>query len=101
MIGLGLFAIYFVAACFFVYYLFSPRKPPWWIKVVTQSPACTYYFGPFDSLSEAESKQLEYIQDIKEEGAAEIISQIQRCQPQQLTICEEEDTEELMKSLFF
>jgi hypothetical protein len=101
MIGLGLFAIYFILACFFVYYLFSPRKPSWWIKVVTQSPACTYYFGPFDSLTEAESRQPEYIEDIKQEGAAEIISQIQRCQPEQLTICEDENEEELIESLRF
>ena len=29
------------------------RGKAWWIEIKTNQPACTYYFGPFDSELEA------------------------------------------------
>ncbi len=26
----------------------------WWLEVITKQPQCTYYFGPFASVKEAE-----------------------------------------------
>lgn len=90
MLSILLFLFYLIVACLITYYLRDRVGVPWWVKVVVQSPACTYYFGPFDSFKEAQSQQSGYIQDLKEEGATEVVSQIQQCQPEQLTICEED-----------
>jgi hypothetical protein len=57
-----------------------------WAKVSTESPRCTYYFGPFSSFTEAEEAQAGFIEDIKEEGATGIAVAIERCNPQELTI---------------
>lgn len=90
MLGLILFVIYFTAICMLMDSIRSARQSSWWIRVTTYSPGCVYYFGPFDSWTEAESKQVDYIEDIKREGAAAIISQIKQFQPKQLTIYEED-----------
>ena len=63
-------------------------KQPWWIKVETLIPACTYYFGPFDSEQEAKLLQLGYIEDLVREGAQDIAVDIKRVQPKQLTVYE-------------
>jgi hypothetical protein len=60
----------------------------WWIEIVTEKPACTYYFGPFMSAKEAEEHQAGYIEDLEEEQAEGIRVHIKQCQPQTLTICE-------------
>ena len=61
----------------------------WWIEIRTEIPPCTYYFGPFDSLKEAEISQHGYIEDLVEEKARGIKVELKRCQPQMLTISEE------------
>jgi hypothetical protein len=37
----------------------KPSLPPqpWWIEITTTQPKCLYYFGPFESFSEALSHQ--------------------------------------------
>ncbi len=45
-----------------------------------------YYFGPFDSYSEAKSFENGYVQDLKEEKAEIAYIHIKRCKPNQLTI---------------
>jgi hypothetical protein len=57
-----------------------------WAEVSTESPRCTYYFGPFSSVTEAEEAQTGFIEDIKEEGAKGIAVAIKRCNPDELTI---------------
>ncbi len=57
-----------------------------WTKVTTESPRCTYYFGPFYSFTEAEKTQAGFIEDIKGEGAKGIAVVIKRCNPGNLTI---------------
>jgi hypothetical protein len=61
----------------------------WWIKVTTETPSCTYYFGPFLSKKEALDSQSGYLEDIKSEGAREIVIEIERCKPTELTIFDE------------
>ena len=90
MLGIILFVIYFTAICLLMNSIRSDRQSPWWIRVTTYSPGCVYYFGPFDSWTEAESKQVDYIEDIKKEGVPEIISQIKQFQPKQLTIYQDD-----------
>jgi hypothetical protein len=58
----------------------------WWVKVDTESPACTYYFGPFDSEKEAQFSQVGYVDDLIEEGAKNISVEVQRTRPKYLTI---------------
>ena len=86
MIGILLFLFYLVVACLFVYSLQQHRSSEWWLEVATESPVCTYYFGPFDSVLEAESSQSDYLRDLSEEGATVVSIKVEQCQPSQLTI---------------
>ena len=68
----------------------APIKPslphqPWWIEITTSQPKCLYYFGPFESFSEALSYQSGYIKDLQSESALGINSEIKQCQPEVLT----------------
>ena len=63
----------------------SPEYP-WWIEIITTIPLCVYYFGPFESIQEAQLHQKGYVEDLIEENAQEITVEIKRCQPQYLTI---------------
>jgi hypothetical protein len=56
-----------------------------WVEIATESPRCTYFFGPFLSTDEAESAKLGYIEDLEAEGATGISVMIKRCNPQKLT----------------
>lgn len=62
----------------------------WWVEVVTDSPHCTYYFGPFISANEAKASQSGYIKDLEQEGAQRILAKVKRCKPEQLTIYEDD-----------
>lgn len=61
----------------------------WWVKVVTSTPTCTYYFGPFSNAQEAKSAKPGYILDLEEEGAQGVQVAIKRCKPSRLTIFDE------------
>lgn len=65
--------------------LLTPQRP-WWIKVHTQNPACIYYFGPFESRSEARISQAGYVEDLEQENAQNIRVEIDQFSPQQLTV---------------
>ena len=67
---------------------FPPQETPWWIEVQTKFPHCTYYFGPFDSLNEAQKHQPGYIEDLVAEKAQGISFKINQKQPILLTSCE-------------
>jgi hypothetical protein len=86
MFSLFLFLIYLAL----VGIVFSAKNPKWWIKVDTKAPICTYYFGPFESIAEAESNHKDYLQDLQAEGAEDINYVIEKCSPKQLTIPEDE-----------
>jgi hypothetical protein len=61
----------------------------WWVKIVTDSPRCTYYFGPFGSAQEAKNAQAGYMEDLEHEGAQGISVEIGRFKPNDLTVYEE------------
>ena len=66
------------------------KKLPYWLKITTKVPKCTYYFGPFDSSAEAKSLQPGYIGDLIAENAQGIHIELERiAEPEHLTICDE------------
>jgi hypothetical protein len=60
-----------------------------WIEIATDSPRCTYYFGPFASASDAESAKYGYIEDLESEGSKGLVVMIKRCKPEKLTVYDE------------
>lgn len=66
------------------------KNLPFWLKITTKVPKCTYYFGPFNSASEAKLLQPGYIEDLMAEEAQGIHIELkQTAQPEQLTVCDE------------
>ncbi|MBD2317736.1 DUF1816 domain-containing protein [Phormidium tenue] len=57
-----------------------------WIEIVTDSPHCTYYFGPFTSTAEAELAKVGYIEDLEAEGSKGLAITVKRCKPENLTV---------------
>jgi hypothetical protein len=57
-----------------------------WVEIVTDSPRCTYYFGPFASISDAEDAKTGYIEDLEVEGSKGMTVMVKRCKPEKLTI---------------
>jgi hypothetical protein len=57
-----------------------------WVEIVTDSPRCTYYFGPFIDESEAETAKIGYIEDLELEGSKGLAVSVKRCKPEKLTI---------------
>ena len=57
-----------------------------WIEIVTDSPRCTYYFGPFCSESEADIAKIGYIEDLEMEGCKGMAVMVKRCKPEKLTV---------------
>ena len=62
----------------------------WWVEIVTETPRCTYYFGPFVSKQEAEAAKIGYIEDLEEEGAEGLAYEVKRCKPANLTVYDED-----------
>lgn len=69
--------------------LFQSFGWAWWVEIKTQTPRCTYYFGPFLSSKEASAAEAGYIEDLEQEGAQGIASNVRRCKPGALTISED------------
>lgn len=67
-------------------------RPPWWAEITTIKPKCIYYFGPFETSSEAKDAYPGYIDDLDSEGAQGIVVVVKRCKPDVLTIFDEEVT---------
>jgi len=61
----------------------------WWIEVITESPRCTYYFGPFPDSKTAETSKTGYLDDLEQEGAQGITVTIKRCKPSHLTVSDD------------
>jgi len=61
----------------------------WWVKIQTESPKCTYYFGPFVRKRDAERSKQGYVEDLHGEGAEITSLEIKRCKPTILTHEEE------------
>lgn len=58
----------------------------WWVKITTELPHCTYYFGPFATTIDADASKSGYVEDLESELAQGIHVSIERCKPVQLTI---------------
>jgi hypothetical protein len=86
MTGILLFIFYFTLGCLIVYFLRFRKLGNWWVKVSTKQPDFTYFFGPFESSTEAASHQDGYIQDLQEEGVTEIQVCLQKGKPKKLTL---------------
>jgi hypothetical protein len=61
----------------------------WWVEVATQTPRCTYYFGPFLNSAEAKAASKGYIEDLEQEGAQGLNVNVKRCKPVTLTVAED------------
>ncbi|OUC13408.1 MAG: hypothetical protein B0A82_17215 [Alkalinema sp. CACIAM 70d] len=61
----------------------------WWVEINTDTPRCTYFFGPFLTEAEAKADQPGYIEDLEKEGAQVVGVEIKRCKPTNLTISDE------------
>ncbi|NEO84823.1 MAG: DUF1816 domain-containing protein [Spirulina sp. SIO3F2] len=57
-----------------------------WVEVKTTTPSCTYYFGPFANSPDAEIAIPGYVEDLTEEGAQGIQTQVRQMKPEALTI---------------
>ncbi|HEY9730181.1 MAG TPA: DUF1816 domain-containing protein [Chroococcales cyanobacterium] len=90
MLGAFLFFIVFAFLCLLIRVPRSQHATPWWVEIATEAPPCTYYFGPFNSVGEAQLNQRGYIEDLQQEGAKGIAVRLEQGQPKILTICEEE-----------
>ena len=62
------------------------KKFSWWIKILTDNPMYTYYFGGFDNYWEAESLKNGYVQDLKQEEAEIVDVAIGKYEPTETTI---------------
>ena len=69
--------------------LFQGLGLAWWVEITTQTPRCTYYFGPFFSSKEAQAAKQGYIEDLEQEGAQGIVVNVKRCKPTNLTVSED------------
>jgi Domain of unknown function (DUF1816) len=91
MLGFFLFFLFFTLLCLFVYFPKLKSQAPWWVKIDTQTPRCTYYFGPFDNAREATQNKPGFVEDLEQEGATNITVLVSQFDPHSLTICEEEE----------
>ncbi|WP_041933992.1 DUF1816 domain-containing protein [Gloeothece verrucosa] len=87
MLGVFLFFIYLISICLLISRWQSQDNRKWWVKILTKNPVCIYYFGPFDTVTEAQVSQLDYSKDLQDEGALLVTIKIEKCQPKKLTIC--------------
>ncbi|MFW6357836.1 MAG: DUF1816 domain-containing protein [Chroococcales cyanobacterium] len=58
----------------------------WWIQVVTESPSCIYYFGPFTSAKLAHKHLFGYLEDLEQEEANIVSVDIKQTQPKVFTV---------------
>ncbi|UBF28038.1 DUF1816 domain-containing protein [Kovacikia minuta CCNUW1] len=61
----------------------------WWVEVKTETPRCTYYFGPFPKANLAEISKAGYVADLEQEGAQGIAVSVKRCKPAKLTVSDD------------
>jgi hypothetical protein len=90
MLGVFLFCLFFTFLSLLTRFPTRQTGGYWWVKIITETPQCIYYFGPFDHAREAELTQKGYIEDLEQEGAEGISVLILQDQPKTLTICEDD-----------
>ncbi|MBX2865010.1 MAG: DUF1816 domain-containing protein [Leptolyngbyaceae cyanobacterium MAG.088] len=60
--------------------VFGLLNKSWWLEIMTASPSCGYFFGPFDSESEALEQQLRHVKDIEYQGHEVLLVSVVRRQ---------------------
>lgn len=70
----------------------KPSPSTQWIEMETEFPHCIYYFGPFASCKEAQAELAGYLEDLEQEGAKVTAFQIKECEPKELTIVSDGDS---------
>lgn len=58
----------------------------WWLEILTAQPLCLYYFGAFTTRQEAESQQDGFIEDLLQENALILSTNLQFLQPKEITL---------------
>lgn len=58
--------------------MFGLLQQSWWLEILAACPSCGYYFGPFDSESDAIQEQLRYIKDIERKGSEVLLVSVVR-----------------------
>ena len=48
--------------------VFGLLNQSWWLEIMAASPSCGYFFGPFQSESDALKEQLHHVKDIERQG---------------------------------
>ncbi|MBT9312763.1 DUF1816 domain-containing protein [Leptothoe kymatousa] len=64
----------------FIHQLFSLLDRSWWLEILAASPSRGYYFGPFESESEALQEQRRYVKDIEGKGSEVLLVSVVRRQ---------------------
>lgn len=64
----------------------------YWVEIITKTPQCTYYFGPFIRKESAQASCGGYLEDLQSEGAQEIQVIVKQCSPSNLTIFNERES---------
>lgn len=72
----------------------------WWVEIKTESPKCTYYFGPFVRKRDAAKMKPGYVEDLQGEGAEVVSLEIKRCKPTVLTDLQQEDDDDSINEKF-
>ena len=71
--------------------LLQVKRDDWWVEITTVTTRCIYYFGPFQTSTEAKAAHFGYLEDLHHEAAQGISVSIKRCNPTVLTLFEQED----------
>ncbi|MEM6838510.1 MAG: DUF1816 domain-containing protein [Cyanobacteria bacterium P01_C01_bin.120] len=71
-----------------VFKLFSSQSSSkaWWVRIKTEQPDYTYYFGPYETRKGAEINQSGFVEDLQSEGAIISATNVMRCNPSKVTI---------------
>jgi hypothetical protein len=70
----------------FVINQFNSLGLAFWVEIMTETPKCVYYFGPFLTEDEAQEAEPGYVEDIESEGAEGLQVAVKRCKPECLTL---------------
>ena len=62
----------------------------WWVEVKTLDPDCTYYFGPFVTVHQAQFLQRGYLEDLIQEGVQISAVELKQCNPELFTVSPED-----------
>lgn len=71
----------------------------YWVKIMTKTPQCTYYFGPVFWKKSALASCGGYLEDLQSEVAQEIKVILKRCKLNNLTIFNEKESRQQFQEM--